>query len=373
MVAAMNAAASLHEAARLVARLDSDFATVENGVGYSKSDGSFGHMLAETPPEAWTPPVTRAAWLMLRRYRTQLSRHGIDVDAIPEPEGTSESRVMRVVDVRDGRFVLGFTYDLTLIQKIKRLPGRRWEQTTKTWTAPHSDALVALVAAEAFQATSRAADAFAAPPPPVATAVGSVAQDGPRLVIRCGYDPALVAAIKEIPGRRWDPVDRAWTTPISSIATVREFAEQYALTWNVADDVEAGEDNARPSITVQRGQFQIAFDYNRDLVAAVRDLPGARWDRGRWVWTVPLSAAVDVHEFITATESTIDPSAEPHLRDARAALARIAESAATDADIDIPGLGGVLMPFQRAGVAYALRALGFAPTSEGRWVQPVTV
>ena len=52
----------------------------------------------------------------------------------------------------------------------------------------------------------------------------------------------------------------------------------------------------------------------------------------------------------------IDQSAVDPLEAARVALAQIESSRAHDAEIVIDGLGGELMPFQRAGVAYALRA-----------------
>lgn len=367
-------ATMLREAARLLAGMDADRAEVSNGVGYSKADGGFGHSLAATPPEAWSAEVTRAAWVMLRRYRSQLLDAGFDFDAVAEPAAGTQSREIRTVDHDGGRFVLRFGYSPALIADVKRLPGRRWDHAVKVWTVPASDPLTRLIAMYDFRPTAAATAAFAMPPDPGAVApLGSVDQDGPRLFIRTDYDAALVAAIKDIPGRRWDAAARAWVTPISSVVPVREVADRFGLTWNVSEDVEDVDPTIRPTVEARGGELHVMFDYDRDLVAAVRDLPGARWNRSLFAWVLPVAAAADVLEFVTAAGGTIAASADRHFAAARDAAARIADSAATDADLDVPGLGGELMPFQRAGVAYALRALGYVADGSGLWVSAGTV
>lgn len=82
----------LHRAARVLAASDSDYAAVRNDVGYSRFDGSFGHTLAATSPEEWTPRQVRGAWRMLRKYRGQLAAAGIDFDAIDEPSDPDPTR-----------------------------------------------------------------------------------------------------------------------------------------------------------------------------------------------------------------------------------------------------------------------------------------
>lgn len=366
-------AALLRDAAAVLAALDDDHAEIENGRGYSKADGGFGHALAATPPEAWTPDVVRAAWEMLRRYRGQLSAAGIDVDAIPEPSPAASSRTVRAVSLDPtGRFVLRFSYDPTLVDAVKRLPGRRWEPEDKVWTTLWSTALVDLVDRHGFGATADARAALDAPSAPAAPAsLGSVEQAGPLLVLRTAYDAELVAAIRTISGRRWDATARVWVAPLSSISALAALAERFGLDWRVGD---VDETPAGPTVAVEtiRGAsvFVLRFDYDRDLVAEVRDLPGAEWSRSLFAWVLPISAAVDVLELALRHDVIVDASATDALAAARDAHARIAESAATDADLDVPGLGGTLLPFQRAGVAYALRALGYTPDDTGRWSRP---
>ncbi|MFN9843253.1 MAG: exodeoxyribonuclease VII large subunit [Planctomycetota bacterium] len=45
-------------------------------------------------------------------------------------------------------------------------------------------------------------------------------RDGANLCIRFGYRPDLVAAVKDIPGRRWDPKDKVWRVPATQVEKV---------------------------------------------------------------------------------------------------------------------------------------------------------
>jgi SNF2 family DNA or RNA helicase len=180
-----------------------------------------------------------------------------------------------------------------------------------------------------------------------------------RLGISFPYDAQAVGAVKEIPGRRWEPEHKRWTAPVTSVRPVRRFAETYGLTTTTpVDDLPDVEPGTRPQIDLTSGRFCLAFDYDRDLVARVRDLPGARWSARQRVWTVDHEAVLEVADFAVSTLAHIGPSAAQTLTAALEAMGRIEASTAADADIDIPGLGGDLMPFQRAGVAYVTRAGG---------------
>src|SRR5205807_6973399 len=62
--------------------------------------------------------------------------------------------------------------------------------------------------------------------------------------------------------------------------------------------------------------------------------------------------------FIAAAGVWVDPDALAVLQEIREQHARaqglVSLSAAIEGDLEVPGLGGELKPFQRAGVAYAL-------------------
>jgi len=111
----------------------------------------------------------------------------------------------------------------------------------------------------------------------------------------------------------------------------------------------------------EKGNFVFAFAYDATLVYAVKELPGRRFNPDEKNWTVP--ATVD------SAEKIIRFALKHGFEYADRVIARIDElaaeieqraanvdaSRAADADFSVEGLGGTLRPFQRAGVAYALR------------------
>ncbi len=104
-------------------------------------------------------------------------------------------------------------------------------------------------------------------------------------------------------------------------------------------------------ISARDGRFVIYFDYSPGLIAAVKLLPGRRFDKENRCWTVPANAVDAVAEFAGRLHFE-------HTRECKELAAKSRElsvvSSAKDANLEVTGLGGELMPFQRAGVAYAL-------------------
>ena len=188
---------------------------------------------------------------------------------------------------------------------------------------------------------------------------------GEAFAIRFDYDPLLVADIRSIPGRQWSSADRCWYAPLTSVRTVVEYGRKHDF--RLAAEVQTvpdAEPPLGPTVAIEDHAFSITFDYDRNLLARVKELPGCRWNPKRKAWRVDLDASSSVSDFVIATGAIVDHSADDVLDETREALERIIASSAADADFDVPGLGGVLLPFQRAGVAYALRALGRLPAPE---------
>lgn len=152
-------APTLRDAAGLLAAYDSDYAREENGVGFSKFDGEFGHWLAETPEERWSPRARHAAWKMLRKYRRQLAANGLDFDAIPEPP-TAEALAAAAPKAKPpappatlslapgaGFFLIHAPYDAKRVEEARALPGRRWDPAAKADKVPATpEAATALLA-----------------------------------------------------------------------------------------------------------------------------------------------------------------------------------------------------------------------------------
>lgn len=337
-----------------------DGASTDDGIGFNGPDSTFGRSLATVPVEAWTPEITREAWEMLGKYRRQLSTLDIDYDEItipPPVDVRGESRSIRLVEFDS---TVGITIRVPYGDPldVKAILGGRWDRPSRRWIIPlRSYGSVATVAADyGIPITVTARTALVAPP---TITLGTVTLDGDLLVLRFAYDPDAVGAVKDIPGRAWDPERKVWTAPTSSIRAVRQFADRHRLTLDLtADTLPDAEPDLRPSISIVGSVFSIRFPYDRDLIARVRDLPGARWSSRSRTWTVDREAAIEVSEFAVATGADIADTASDTLSEALEAIQRIEASSAADADLDIPGLGGTLLPFQRAGVAYVLRAGG---------------
>lgn len=104
-------------------------------------------------------------------------------------------------------------------------------------------------------------------------------------------------------------------------------------------------------IKVSGDSIRLNFDYDQDLVAKARKLPGRRYDPPSKSWIVPVRYFDNVvkafPDFVISeeTKKTIMMRIEKENQ-------VIGMSTATDADVEVPGLRGELMPFQKAGVRY---------------------
>ncbi|MCA8966685.1 MAG: hypothetical protein KDC48_17525, partial [Planctomycetes bacterium] len=52
------------------------------------------------------------------------------------------------------------------------------------------------------------------------TGIVELDQDGAHLLIRFPYREDLVAMVKELPGRRWDPRGKVWRVPATHVEAV---------------------------------------------------------------------------------------------------------------------------------------------------------
>ena len=351
-----------------------DGAETEDGVGFNGTDTHFGKALADIDPSGWSPENVRHAWDLLRKYRGQLARGGIDYDAIKEPPAVDCEAAIRVVDYRDS---IGILIRVPYGDSANPKYGlsARWNREARCWVIPSRRwvDVLAFASEEALSVTSAAHERLAAAmqgETPETELTGTVDVSDEAFTLRFDYDPSLVAAVRDIPGRAWNADAKVWKAPFTSVRAVKDFAARHHLQLTPeAEAVPDCEPLTGPVIDVVGGQFAIRFDYERDLISRVRDLPGARWNARAGAWLVDLDATLEVTEFAVATEAVIGAKAGDVLAGATEALQRIEASAAKDAELVIPGLGGELLPFQRAGVRYALEAMGYEQAEEGTWTR----
>ena len=121
---------------------------------------------------------------------------------------------------------------------------------------------------------------------------------------------------------------------------------------------------------------RVAFPYDPLLVAAVKAVPGRRYDPNTKTWIVPVGSP-ELAAFVVASKAEVGGALLARITgSAQARTESLALSRATDAEIDIPVPAGLsLLPFQKAGVKYALARKDTLIADEmglGKTVQAIT-
>ena len=292
-----------------------DYAATNDAAGFNKPDASFGHGLAVTN-EPWSAPLQREAWEMLRKYRGQLERGGIDYSSIPEPPDALE--------LHDKLFG---PIDIDQVRAAGRAHLREQALANGTVIDVESDHFVIMF--------------------PVFP--------GHR----------ILGKIRELPGRHFD--GKRNIVPLTSAAEVREFADahSFALTPDAVDAIDVGIDmrnNEPPDTRVELvgTEFHVFFPRAEDDIFElrrefIRGLPGRTWDRMLGGWKVPASSGLALIEWADANGFLVSEDARAYVVEA---ASRVEASFATESDIVIEGLTSEhqLRPFQKAGVQYIANA-----------------
>ena len=179
-----------------------------------------------------------------------------------------------------------------------------------------------------------------------------------HLVLDFPYDAGQVAEIKKIEGSRWDKVAQVWRVPIASLSEARDFGAKHHF--EIDNDVL--------TLTIQRKRpikavyledevLRLKFPYERVIIKAVKQIPSVTWNSDKKVWQAPLNSVAEVIAWADSFGVPIDGEIGAHALNVRDTLDKLKEaSRSTDAFIDVPGLRGELLPYQRAGVRYASNA-----------------
>lgn len=271
-----------------------DGAEARDRKGFTKADARYGTLLALLPDNKWTEIICYQAWMMLAKYSTQLKKSGISYDSITPPRRPTGSSHGSVEDVITG-----------MSQNHKN----------------------------------------------------HVSTNGQVFSIKCEYDEQLIEEIKQIDGAQWNMQASVWVVPLSS----RDFVGKLVSNYKFSTSEELSEMNSNTEklageriISMSKsGRLIFTFPYDQDIVAAVKNIPGRLWDVKKKVWTTPpVLAAVEIAD---TYDFEINQSLRSALLESASREADLLEkSASTDADVSIPTLSGNLMPYQKAGVAYAL-------------------
>lgn len=176
------------------------------------------------------------------------------------------------------------------------------------------------------------------------------------LILDFPYDPNEVAEIKAIQGAKWDRVAKVWRVPVQSIKEVRQFAVKYefdietdVLLFDVPDHKNPG-----GGIYLEDDYLYMSFRYDPVMVRSVKQIEGVTWDSKTKAWKAPITSIETVIKWAQTFKQLIPDDVIERATQINEELNALRDaSRSTDADIDIPTLNGTLLPYQRAGVAYA--------------------
>jgi SWI/SNF-related matrix-associated actin-dependent regulator 1 of chromatin subfamily A len=203
----------------------------------------------------------------------------------------------------------------------------------------------------------------------------TISFDGSDLVIECDYDSGVVASIKSLPRRKWNPTNKFWTASVSAgnVGPVRSLAEDhgFALTDEASKELDKVADEPLIKVQLNQGDFDISFEPGTDdfynCLEAVKSIPGRNFNPTSKTWTVPgvPKAADGTANFITRFNVKVGKDVTAHLstlldgavieeakHDELTVLSRQDEA---ESDFEIKDFGVELYPFQKAGVEYVLK------------------
>ena len=175
------------------------------------------------------------------------------------------------------------------------------------------------------------------------------------LLVDTPYVLVEVTAIKKIRGAKWNKRSKLWEIPVAEVRAARDFINQYGyeMTEEVALITLPEPPAAAEHIILRENWICIKFPYERVRIRSVKQIPGVTWSPDSKEWLAPITSG---DAAITFGER-FDIEISPEVRDAYTSTTEtssslIEKSRSTDAEVNIPGFQGELLPYQKAGVEY---------------------
>lgn len=151
----------------------------------------------------------------------------VAADEAPAPKAENGTEI--TYDAAQGLFIVAMPYKAAdLREAVKAIPGRKFDWDNKVWTVPeHRASDLADVAREfGIAMPGETAEVIESAP-----AAERIEIDGDGFAVYFDYDPALVAAVKEIEGRTFlnVPGNKRWHVPGTSAEQLLRFAQVYGF------------------------------------------------------------------------------------------------------------------------------------------------
>ena len=187
--------------------------------------------------------------------------------------------------------------------------------------------------------------------------VKQLSLDDDHLVFSSPYDPDEVVAVKSIAGAKWDKVARVWRAPMTSLAEAREFAQAFGFEIDpeVLLFTLPEHKNAERGIRAEGNWLYLAFGYDPVMIRSVKQVAGITWHAKTKAWRAPMTSIAEVVKWGDTFKQVVPDNVREMLIEVNESMSELSlASRLTDAELEVAGLP--LLPYQRAGVAYASNA-----------------
>ena len=173
-------------------------------------------------------------------------------------------------------------------------------------------------------------------------------------IITFKYDEQLVDAVKQLPCSSWNPTHKQWNVPVEFEDSVKQFAATYEFLIDGEQPKVDKSSQVRSILNKNAELVKIISPYIPEIIKEIKDIPGRVWDVREKVWVAPKSGAI--LQFANKYGFEVEESLRSELQKFVDDYAELLEaSTRQESDFDVPGLAMQLLPYQRAGVEYALK------------------
>ncbi|XP_012866663.1 PREDICTED: SWI/SNF-related matrix-associated actin-dependent regulator of chromatin subfamily A-like protein 1 isoform X2 [Dipodomys ordii] len=213
---------------------------------------------------------------------------------------------------------------------------------------------------------------------PVSCQKGVCIKNGDRFMVKIGYNKELIAVFKSLPSRRYDPDTKTWDFSLTDYNALMEAAKLLpTVTLQPLEEVDVSSRRqtnlpVAPSlafvkgrcILISRARFEVDIGYSEELIGLFKQMDSRQYDVKTRKWSFLLE---EYNKLIAEVRCLPQVQLEPLPKTVTLAFASQLEKTSLHLTADIPeaDLSGVdaklvsnLMPFQRAGVNFAIAKRG---------------
>lgn len=182
----------------------------------------------------------------------------------------------------------------------------------------------------------------------------NIKRHGNVFSIKFPYEQSLADVVSDLPSASWNPKHAVWTVSARYEKELLEFAQSYGFGiegFSIKESIQPQQ--VARKIFPEKSVAIVEFEYNTDVIESVKSLPGKKWDSKKKRWTADKTP--ELLQFAFRHSFDVDADLRDEIEGTiSSAASRLEKSSAVSAEIEIPTLSGELMPYQKAGVRYAV-------------------